>query len=224
MTGVLINALAIIAGSIAGLLLKKGIPESIRDTVMKGIGLVTAILGISFAMKSSNSIVMILSIALGGVLGELINIDGLLNGMGRRLEQRLKSYGQVSEGFVTATLIFCVGAMAIVGSIQSGLTGDNTVLITKSGLDAITAIVLSSTMGIGVLLSAVSVFVYQGVIAIAAGLMSSFVSEALINEMTAVGGVLIFGIALNMLGITKIKLANLLPAIFIPIIYFLIFS
>lgn len=223
MMGVIINSLAVVAGSIAGLFLKKGIPEGIRDTVMKGIGLITSILGISFAMKSSNSIIMIISVSVGGILGELIDIDKQLNNMGLRFEKSLKSYGSISEGFVTATLIFCVGAMAIVGSIQSGLTGDNTILLTKSGLDGITSIILSSTMGFGVLISALSVFIYQGIIALLAGLLSSFVNDALINEMTAIGGVLIFGISLNILGITKIKVANLLPAIFLPIIYFLFF-
>ncbi|MDI6601997.1 MAG: DUF554 domain-containing protein [Thermoanaerobacteraceae bacterium] len=222
MMGVLINSFAVVAGSIAGLFLKKGIPDGVRETVMKGIGLITSILGISFALKSTNSIIMILSVVLGGILGEMMDIDRFLNNVGLRFEQRLKSYGSVSEGFVTATLIFCVGAMAIVGSIQSGLTGDNTILITKSGLDGITSVILSSTLGIGVLLSSISVFVYQGVIALLAGLLSSFVNDALINEMTAVGGLLIFGISLNILGITKIKVANLLPAIFIPVIYFLI--
>ncbi|TZE83177.1 DUF554 domain-containing protein [Calorimonas adulescens] len=223
MLGVLINSFAVAAGSIAGLFLKTGIPERVRDTVMKGIGLVTAMLGMSFALKSTNSIVMILSIALGGVLGEIIDIDGFLNNIGQRFEQKLKHYGSVSEGFVTATLIFCVGAMAIVGSIQSGLSGDNTILITKSGLDGITSIILSSTFGAGVLLSSISVLIYQGTIVLLSSLLSSFVNDVLINEMTAVGGLLIFGISLNILGITKIKVANLLPAIFVPVVYFLIF-
>ena len=223
MIGVLIDTLAIAAGSIIGLFLRRGIPQSISDIVMKGIGLVTAIMGISFSLKSTNSIIMILSVVLGGILGEILNIDGFLNNLGLKLQQKFKAHGQVAEGFVTATLIFCVGAMSIVGSIQSGLSGNNTILITKAGLDGITAIVLSSAMGIGVLMSVISVFTYQGVIALSARLLSSFASNALITEMTAIGGILIFGLSLDILGITKIKVANLLPAIFIPIIYFLIF-
>jgi uncharacterized membrane protein YqgA involved in biofilm formation len=222
MLGTIVNAAAIIAGSFAGMLLRGGVPERVNETIMKGIGLCVLLIGISSALKVDNTIVIIFSMVIGGVVGELIDIDKRLKKLGDRIEAKLKGKGgKVSEGFVTATLVFCIGAMAIVGSLESGITGNHQTLFAKSVLDGISSIVFASSLGIGVALSAVSVFVYQGIITLAASSLQGILVGSVISNMTAAGGLMIVAIALNMLGITKIKVANLLPGIFIPILYYL---
>jgi uncharacterized membrane protein YqgA involved in biofilm formation len=171
-------------------------------------------------------LLIVISIAIGSLLGEFINIDEKLILLGNFIEDKAKNFSKdtsISLGFVTASLLFCVGAMAVVGSLESGLLGKYDVLFTKSILDGVTALILSSTLGIGVILSAFSVLVYQGLITLAASLLQNILTTPIVNEMSAVGSLLIIGIGLNMLGITKIKVANMLPAIFIPIIYGLFF-
>ena len=219
MLGVAVNALAIIAGSIAGALFKKGIPERLTKHIMSGIALCVIYIGISGALKGENTLVLVVSTALGGIIGELIDIDRHLNNLGERIGRRFKNGGgtSVGEGFVTGTLVFCVGAMAIVGSLQSGLTGNHETLFTKALLDGISSLVFATTMGFGVALSGVSIFIYQGAIVLLAGLLSPLLSDYIIAEMTCAGSLLIIGLGLNMLGITKIKVANFLPAIFLPI-------
>ena len=219
MLGVAVNALAIIAGSIAGALFKKGIPERLTKHIMSGIALCVIYIGISGALKGENTLVLVISTALGGIIGELIDIDRHLSSLGERIGRRFKNGdgASVGEGFVTGTLVFCVGAMAIVGSLQSGLTGNHETLFTKALLDGISSLVFAATMGFGVALSGVSIFIYQGVIVLLAGLLSPLLSDYIIAEMTCAGSLLIIGLGLNMLGITKIKVANFLPAIFLPI-------
>ena len=222
MLGTIVNAAAIIAGSLVGLLLRGGIPQRVNDTIMKGIGLCVVLIGMSSALKVDNTIVIIFSMVIGGILGEIIDIDKRLKNLGEKVEARLKGKGgRVSEGFVTATLVYCIGAMAIVGSLESGISGNHQTLFAKSVLDGISSIVFSSTLGIGVALSAVSVFLYQGIITLAASTLQGILIDSVIANMTAAGGLMIFAIGLNMLGITKIKVANLLPGIFIPILYYL---
>jgi uncharacterized membrane protein YqgA involved in biofilm formation len=218
--GTIVNAAAIIAGSIVGVILKGGIPEKINTTIMNGIALCVIYIGILSSLKANNMLLIIFSIVIGGVIGEITDIDKWLKGLGDSIEKRLKGRGgKVSEGFVTASLVYCVGAMAIVGSLESGLSNNHQTLFAKATLDGISAIVFASSLGIGVALSSVSVFLYQGTITLCAGLLKSILVASVISDLTAVGGLLIIGLALNMLNVTKIKVANLLPAIFIPIIY-----
>lgn len=218
--GTIVNALAILGGSLVGFVLKGGIPEKINDTVMKGIALCVLYIGIASSFKVNNMLLIISSMAIGGVIGEIADIDKWIIGLGDSIEKRLNGRGgKISEGFVTASLVFCVGAMAIVGSLESGLSNNHQTLFAKATLDGISAIVFSSSLGIGVALSAISVFIYQGIITLCAGLLKGILVASVISDLTAVGGLLIIAIALNMLKITKIKVANLLPAIFLPIVY-----
>jgi uncharacterized protein len=220
MVGTIVNAAAIFVGSILGLILKKGISEKLKKTVMDGLALCIILIGISGALKSSNTLLIIISIIIGGITGEIIDIDLKLKKLGDKLEKKLSKNGsKFSEGFVAATLLFCVGSMAIVGSIEAGLTGNYKTLFAKSMLDGISSVIFSSTLGVGVMFSGISVLFYQGTITLLSGLLAGILTEAMTAEITAVGSLLILGLGLNMLNITKIKVANLLPAILIPLIY-----
>lgn len=222
MLGTIVNTIAVIIGAAIGILVKKGIPERLSDTMMKGIGLCTLFLGISGSLKGENSLILIISMVIGALLGEGIDLDAKLNRFGSWIESKFKSKDgekiSIAEGFVSASLLFCVGAMTIVGSLQSGLQGDHEMLFNKSMLDFVSSIIFASTMGVGVMLSAAFVFVYQGAITLAAQWVAPFLTDTIIAEMTCVGSVIIIGIALNLLGITKLKVMNYVPAIFIPII------
>ena len=229
MLGTIVNALAIIAGSLGGYLIlqlfKEGIPERINDTIMKGMALCVLLIGISGALEYKQILLVILSIAIGGIIGEIIDIDKQLQKLGDNLEKKLNGRGgKVSQGFVTASLLFCVGAMAVMGSLESGLNGNHEILFAKSIIDGITAAVFTTTLGIGVALSAITVFLYQGTITIGAIYLKDLLTVAVVSDMSAIGGLLIIGIALNMMGVTKIKVANLLPAVFIPIVYQIILN
>lgn len=190
---------------------------------MNGLALCTLYIGISGALNGGDTLIMIISVAIGALIGEIIDIDKWLNKLGYYLESKFKNKKEsnisIAEGFITSSLLFCVGAMAIVGSLESGLRGNHDTLFTKSILDGISSIIFTSSLGIGVIFSAVTVFVYQGSITLGAGLLSGVLSTSVITNMSAVGGLLIIGLGLNMLGVTKIKIANLLPAIFLPIIF-----
>lgn len=215
MKGTLVNASVVLLGSVLGLLLRSSFPERYQKTVMQGLGLAVLLIGLEMALKTKNVLIIILSIVLGGLSGEWLDIDARLNRFGTWMSEQTKGkYGNVGQGFVAASLIYCVGAMAIVGAIQDGLTGDATTLYAKSMLDGISAVVLSSAMGVGVALSSVTILLYQGSISLLAGQLSAVLGDAVIREMTAVGGVLIVGIAILMLEIKTIKVANLLPAVF----------
>ncbi|MNO89357.1 putative membrane protein YdfK [compost metagenome] len=226
MLGTIVNFFTIFVGGIIGVLLKGGLPKRFTDTIMSGVALCVIYIGISGTLKGENMLLIVISIAIGSLLGEFINIDEKLILLGNFIENKAKNFSKdtsISLGFVTASLLFCVGAMAVVGSLESGLLGKYDILFTKSILDGVTALILSSTLGIGVILSAFSVLVYQGLITLAASLLQNILTTPIVNEMSAVGSLLIIGIGLNMLGITKIKVANMLPAIFIPVIYGLFF-
>lgn len=222
MLGTIVNTIAVIIGAGIGMFLKKGIPQRLSDTMMKGLGLCTLFLGISGSLDGQNSLILIISIVVGALIGEGIDLDEKLNQLGNWLENRFKSKDgskiSVAEGFVSASLLFCVGAMTIVGSLQSGLQGNHEMLFNKSMLDFVAAIIFASTMGVGVMLSAAFVFVYQGAITLLAQWVAPVLSDVVIAEMNCVGSVIIIGIALNLLGITKLKVMNYVPAIFIPII------
>lgn len=220
MIGTLINMVAILAGSALGLLLRKGIPDRLRDTVMQGLGLCVLLIGASGALKTADTMCVIISIVVGGLLGAAVNIERQLERLGEAAEKKFAhSEGGFANGFVTASLVYCVGAMAIVGSMDSGLRGDHATLIAKSALDGVSAIFFASALGPGVALSAVAVFVYQGAIALLATWIAPLLTDPIITEMSAVGGLLIIGIGLNMIYDKHISVGNLLPAIFVPMAY-----
>ncbi len=223
MFGVIVNVITVILGSCIGLLFKKGIPEKVSTAAMVGLGACTLYIGISGSLCGENVLIAIASIVLGVIAGTLSNIDGAVNRLAKAVETKFKKDNKgisFAEGLVTATLLFCVGSMTVTGSIQAGLTGDNSVLITKATLDFVSSMMLASSLGLGVLLSSVSVLVIQGGLVLLAGLIAPFMSTGAINEMTCVGSILIIMIGTNLMGITKIKVADFLPAIlFAPIIY-----
>ena len=223
MLGVIINVITVIIGSCIGLLFKKGIPERVSNAAMIGLGACTLYIGISGSLCGENVLIIIASVVLGAISGTLLNIDGAINNLASNVEARFKKEGQktsLAEGLVTATLLFCVGSMTVTGSIQAGLTGDNSVLITKATLDLVSSMMLASSLGIGVLLSAGAVFIIQGGLVLLAGIIAPFMNTGAINEMTCAGSLLIVMIGTNLMGITKIKVADYLPAIlFAPILY-----
>ncbi|MGN0793191.1 MAG: DUF554 domain-containing protein [Aristaeellaceae bacterium] len=222
MIGTLINVVAVLLGTAIGLLLRKGIPERLRETVVFGQGLCVILIGLSSALKTADTIGVIICMVIGGLLGAAINIEQRLDDLGKAIEHRVSpggGEGTIAKGFVTASLIYCVGAMAIVGAMDSGLRGDHSTLIAKSILDGVFSIFLASSLGIGVGLSALSVLVYQGAIALLAGWIEPLLTEAIITEMSAVGGLLIVGIGLNMIYDKHIPVGNMLPAIFLPMAY-----
>lgn len=224
MLGTIVNALAIIAGGIVGLLFKNVIPEKTSESLLKTTGLAVIAIGITLIFKGENLTLLIISLIAGTIIGESIDIEGKLEKFGAFIESKMKNKeSNVALGFVTCTLVYCVGSMAIIGSIQSGLTGNNDILFSKAVIDGITSVSMAATMGVGVIFSSISVFVYQGIITMLAGLMQSLLSDVVVSEMTAIGGVIIMGIGLNFLEIKRIKVGNLLPAIFLPIIYYMIF-
>lgn len=226
MLGTIVNALAIVAGSLIGLLFSKGIPEHYKVTVQNGVGLSVVLIGLKGALVADNLLVVIIAIVVGSLCGELIRIENRLEQLGDFLERMVAkknggtAEGTFAKGFVTASLVFCVGSMAIVGSMESGLTGNHQTLFAKSVLDGVTSIIFASTMGLGVIFSAVAVFLYQGAITLTAVFMKSFLVESTIGEMSSTGGLLIVAIGLNMLGMTRIRVGNMLPAIFMPLLYF----
>jgi len=218
--GTIVNFIVIVGGSLVGLLFKGGISEKISNTVIQGLSLCIIYIGILGVIKSSNVILIITSMVIGGFIGEVIDIDNRIERLGNKIEDKFKNKNvKISEGFVTASLLFCVGSMAIVGSLESGLEGNNKILFAKSMLDGITSVIFSSSLGIGVMISSISVLIYQGIITIAAFGLKTILIQSVITDMTAVGSLLIIGLGFNLLGIVKIKVANLLPAIFIPIFY-----
>ncbi|AIS51750.1 hypothetical protein TKV_c05530 [Thermoanaerobacter kivui] len=221
MLGTIVNSIAIIIGGTLGRLLKVGIPERFKTIVMQGVALSVMMIGISSGLKFNNLMLVIVSLVLGGIIGEALNIEEYLNKLGDTLQKKLSkdNSSTISKGFVTASLVYCIGAMAIVGALKDGLSGDHSILFAKSVLDGISSIIFASTFGIGVVFSAISVFLYQGSISLGASFLQGLLTKPVIEDMTAVGGVLIFAISLNMLEIKNIKVGNLLPAIFIPIFY-----
>jgi len=223
MLGVIVNVITVIIGSGLGLLFKKGIPERVSKAVMIGLGACTLFIGFKGSLVGENVLISIASIVLGAIVGTLINIDGAINRAASRVEEKFKRKGSeasVAEGLITATLLFCVGSMTVTGSLQAGLTGDSSVLITKAMLDLVSSMMLASSLGIGVMLAALAVLIIQGGLVLLAGLLSPLLSTGAINEMSCAGSILIIMIGTNLMGITKLKVADYLPAIiFAPIIY-----
>ncbi len=225
MYGSIINSLTIIFGGLIGLMLKKGISERYQETIMDGIALVVITIGIINAVESKNIILVISSLVIGSIIGEKVRIDKKLNNLGGFLESKFKKEGSTfTEGFVSATLVFCVGAMAIVGSLEAGLLSDYNTLIVKSMLDGITSMIFATTLGIGVLFSSLPVLIYQGSITLLASSLSNVLTTVVITEVSAVGGILIMAIGLSLLKVKEIRVANMIPAVLIPVIYYFIIS
>jgi len=223
MVGVIVNVVAVIIGGTIGLLLKKGLNEKVKKVVLQGVGLCVIIIGISNALQTNDMLLLVLSLVTGGVIGALLRIEDRLDGLGLSIEQRFASKeGGFAKGFVWASLIYCVGAMAIVGSIEAGINGDNTTLYVKSILDGVTAIVFTATMGYGVIFSSVTIFIYQGAIVLLGYQLQPIITDQIVTEMSAVGGILILGIGLNILEIKKIHIGDMLPAVLIPAIWILV--
>ena len=218
MIGTLINAAAIILGTIVGLLLRKGIPQRLQDTIGQGQGLCVILIGLSSAIKTADVTCVIICMVVGSLIGAWVDIEKRLDSLGKAIERKVSpggADGSIAKGFVTASLVFCVGAMAIVGSLNAGLTGDYEMLLTKSVLDLISSAMLSVSLGIGVMFAAVFVLVFQGAIVLLAGVLQPLLTAAAINEIVCAGSLLIVGLGLNLMGITKIKVADYLPAIVI---------
>ncbi|MBR2448302.1 MAG: DUF554 domain-containing protein, partial [Clostridia bacterium] len=221
-SGAVVNFFLVIIGSLLGLLFKKGIPERIQQTLMTGMAFCVLYIGITGLFEAqANILVMIVCMALGSIIGEVIDLDKRVNNLGLRIENSFKkkdSNTKIAEGFVAATLLFCVGAMTIVGSIDSGINGDNTTLYSKSVIDCIAAVALTSSMGIGVIFAAASTLVIEGGLTLLAGVISPILSDYIIAQMSVIGSLLIIALALNMLRLTKIRVMNFVPAILLPLL------
>lgn len=219
MTGVLVNTATVIIGSLIGLIFNKGIPKKYTDSIMTGIGLCTVYIGISGTLKGENTLILIISIVLGVATGTGMDIDGRINMLGDWIGNRFRKSGgetaTIAQGFITASLLFCIGAMTIVGSLNAGLSGDNEMLFTKSLLDLISSAILAASLGIGVIFAAAFVFVFQGSIVMMAQYLQPILTESAINELTCAGSLMILALGLNLIGVTKIKVANYLPALII---------
>lgn len=219
--GAIVNTITIIVCGIIGVTLKTGISKRFNERIMHGIGLCVLVLGIVGVITVENPIVMIISVLLGAITGEALNLEKRLTTTVAKVEERtkhLKGLGNLGEGFIASTMIFCVGSMAIVGSLESGLLGNHTTLYAKSVLDGIVSILLASSLGAGVILSSVPVLIYQGGMTLLAGTMAPFLSDMVINEVVVVGSLLLIALGLNMLDITELKVMNYVPAMFFPII------
>ena len=224
-TGTLINVVAVLLGASIGLLLRGKIPKTLAENVARSIGLCVCIIGIADAVKG-DFMLMAVSLALGTLTGELLHIEDGLNKLGLWVQKKLsrkETNSTFAEGFVTATVLFCVGAMAIIGSIKSGISNDHSTIVTKSILDGMTSMVLASTFGLGVLFSAGAILLYQGSIEMFAGSLQHVLTDALVVQISAAGGVMIFAIGLNMALSAKLKVANMLPGILVAVGYYYLF-
>jgi len=225
MQGTLINVLAVIIGSLAGLIIHSRLPRKITTITFQGIGLFTIFLGINMASKTNELLLMIFSIVIGSIIGEIIDIDRYISKFSEYLKSKIKSKNtKFSEGFITSFLLFCMGSMTILGTIEEGLGGEPRLLLAKSVLDGFSSIALAASLGIGVLFSAVPLLIYQGGLTLFAGLIGNSFKDVIIIELSAVGGLLLIGLGLNILEIKKLKIANMLPSLVIVVIlaYFFI--
>lgn len=221
LSGAVVNFFVVLIAGLLGLLIKKGIPERVKNALMHGMALCVLYIGITGLFEEGiNIIIVIISFAIGSVLGELIDFDKRINNIGIKLQNKLSSGNdsKFAEGFVTATLLFCVGAMTVVGSIESGIKGDNSMLYSKTVIDSVSTIALTATFGAGVVCASIPVLLIEGGITLLAVFVSPVLTEAAITQMSVIGSALIIALSFNMLGITKIKVMNYLPAILLPIL------
>ena len=224
MIAAVVNAIVVILGGLLGLALGGKLQERHTRTIMAALGISTMVIGITGAIETSNILIVIVSLVLGTILGELLKIEHRLDSLGDWLKSKVAKNGggRFTEGFVTASLLFCVGSMAIMGSFDAGLRGDYNTIFAKSALDCVMAVTFAATMGLGVLFSSVTVLVYQGALTLLAAFVEPYLSGPVVVEMSAVGGVMLIGTGMNILGLTKdrIKVGNMLPAIVLPAMYF----
>lgn len=218
LTGVLINAAAVVAGGVLGTLGGRFMPEKMKQTVLAATGLVSIGIGISGAIGSSNQLIPILSLVIGSVIGELLHIEDGVTRAGDWLQKRFGKSGSITEGFVTGSLVFAVGAMAVMGSLESGLKSDHTILMTKSVIDMAGSVAFAGSLGIGVAFSALSILVLEGTVALLASLLTGVLTDAVITEISVTGSLIIIGVALNVLGLTKLRIMNMTPALLLPIL------
>lgn len=222
-TGSIVNALAIIAGGGLGLLLKSGLPERFNKTLMQALGLSVLLIGLqgAMSMQGEDTLLIIFSLVIGGCIGEAINIEQKLEDFGHAVQNRFEKLGgSFSKGFVTASLIYCVGSMAIMGALQGGLEGKHDILFAKSVLDGVLSVVFASTLGVGVVASSVPVLLYQGTITLGASFLKPLLIPAVVSQMSVAGGLLIAAIGINIMELGRIKVGNLLPAVFIPLVWY----
>ncbi len=215
--GSLVNGGAIVVGGLVGMFAGKLLPERLRTSVMAALSLMTIGIAVPGLLKSSNALIPIISMVIGTIIGELLNIDAAVNKLGENLQKRF-SGSRVTEGFVTGSLVFAIGALAVMGPLQSGLQHQHDLLFSKSVIDGVASIVFASTLGLGVALSGLMVFAVEGSIALLASVVAPYLGEAVVNEITFVGSLLIVGISLNLLDITKLRILNMVPAILLPIL------
>lgn len=215
--GSLVNGGAIVVGGLVGMFAGKLLPERLRTSVMAALSLMTIGIAVPGLLKSSNALIPIISMVIGTIIGELLNIDAAVNKLGENLQKRF-SGSRVTKGFVTGSLVFAIGALAVMGPLQSGLQHQHDLLFSKSVIDGVASIVFASTLGLGVALSGLMVFAVEGSIALLASVVAPYLGEAVVNEITFVGSLLIVGISLNLLGITKLRILNMVPAILLPIL------
>lgn len=220
MLGTLFNSLGIALGGLLGYLLGKRLPDRLQLTIMQGLGLVVFVIALSLALQVRDSLQLVISISVGALLGELLDLEGKIQKLGNFLGKKLGE-GEVSRGFVSATLLFCMGSMGLLGSIHAGTTGDLSILYQKSVMDMLASFILASSMGIGVMLSGVSVLFYQGLITLLAMLLGSFMTPTLLQDISTVGGVLLMTITVNIFFPEKIRSSNLLPALLVPVLWHL---
>jgi len=226
MIAAVVNAVVVILGGLLGLLFGGKLKEVHTETIVNALGICTMVIGITSAITTSNILIVIICLVIGTIIGELLKIEHRLDGLGDWLKSKVSKNGggRFTEGFVTASLLFCVGSMAIMGSFDAGLRGDYNTIFAKSALDCVMAVTFAATMGVGVLFSGATVLVYQGALTLLAGVVEPFLSAAVVTEMSAVGGVLLIGTGMNIIGLTqkRIRVGNMLPAIFLPVIWFAI--
>ena len=222
LTGSVVNAVAVIIGGLLGMMFKKSIPEKFSKTIMTGLGLCVAYIGITGSLKGQNTLILVLATVFGIIIGEALNLDTKVERFGmfaqRKLSKNTDGDNRFAEGFVTASLLFCIGSMTILGSIESGVGSGfsrHTTLLVKSVLDFVSAMVFGTQFGIGVIFSSVFILLFQGLITIIATFVGNFLSAAVIAEMTCAGSIILIGIGTNMMGLTKIKTVNFVPGIFI---------
>jgi len=225
MIGVFANTVLVVVGSLLGLILRRGIPQNIKKIIMTGLGLFTCVLGIKMGLEMGRALVVVLSLVTGGVLGELFRIENFLEGIATKLKVVVKARSDTSfaQAFVTASLLFCVGPMTILGSLQAGLENNPELLFVKSLMDGVSAVILCSTIGIGVIFSALVVLLYQGFLVLLAQQLQFLMNPLYLNDFTSVGGILVFAIGLKLLDIKQVKVANFLPALVLVLLFAFLF-
>lgn len=220
MTGTLVNVATVLLGSILGIILKSRLPEKLTKTVFQALGLFTLALGFIMAIKAQNYLVIVFSLVLGAIIGELIDLELITDQFSEKIKNKIKIKDEkFSEGMLTAFLLFCMGSMTILGAFDEGMKGDTTLLITKSVMDGFAAMALASAFGVGVSFSVIPLLIYQGGLTIFAAYLGKFFSELMITEMTALGGILLIGLGINILEIKKIKIFNILPALLFVVFF-----